>query len=46
MLKEIIANKRKEIKLLKRYNDTELEKIIDVNKPRGFLSALNTKKKT
>ncbi|HCB63907.1 MAG TPA: indole-3-glycerol phosphate synthase TrpC [Fusobacteria bacterium] len=45
MLKEIIANKRKEIKLLKRYNDTDLEKIIDVNKPRGFLSALNTKKK-
>ncbi len=44
MLKEIIENKRKEIKLLKRYNDTIIEKIITENKPRGFLNALKSRK--
>ena len=44
MLKEIIENKIKEIKLLKHYNDADLEKIINENKPRGFLNALKKKR--
>ena len=44
MLKEIIENKIKEIKLLRRYNDADLEKIINEYKPRGFLNALKKKR--
>ena len=36
MLREIIENKIKEIKLLRHYNDADLEKIINKYKPRGF----------
>ncbi len=44
MLREIIQNKIKEIKLLKHYNDADLEKIINEHKPRGFLNALKKKR--
>ena len=45
MLREIIENKIKEIKLLKHYNDADLEKIINEYKPRGFLNALKKKER-
>ena len=44
MLREIIENKIKEVQLLKRYNDTDLEKIINKHRPRGFLNALKKKR--
>ena len=44
MLREIIENKIKEIKLLRHYNDADLEKIINKYKPRGFLNALEKKR--
>ena len=44
MLKEIIENKIKEIKLLKHHNDADLKKIINEYKPRGFLNALKKKR--